>query len=100
MIPPGHVHVLAALLFALGVVGFLRQRNAILLLMSVELMLNSAILTFLAGSAEHGSVDGVVGPLFLLVVAAAEAAVGLALILVLYRKTRTTDVEVARRMKD
>ena len=86
----------SAILFALGVFGFLRNRNAIMLLMSVELMLNSANLTFLAAAREHGDVNGSMMPLFLIVVAAAEAAIGLALIIVLFRKRTTLDVNVPR----
>ena len=90
---PTPIYVLAALLFGLGVVGFLRQRNAILLLMSVELMLNSANLTFLGAAQARGDVQGGMMPLFLIVVAAAEAAVGLGLILALFRRRRTVDIE-------
>ena len=99
-IPTEHVYILAALLFGLGMIGFLRQRNVIMLLMCVELMLNSANLVFLGAARQHGSTDGALAPLFLIVVAAAEAAIGLSLILVLYRKRGTLDVEVLRGMKD
>lgn len=97
---PGDVYAVAALLFGLGVAGFLRQRNAILVLMSVELMLNSANLVFLAGARARGGVDGAMLPLFVIVVAAAEAAVGLALILALFRRRRTLDIEVPRTLRD
>ncbi|KAA3612742.1 MAG: NADH-quinone oxidoreductase subunit NuoK [Planctomycetota bacterium] len=100
MIPPPHVYTLAVLLFGLGVFGFLRHRNAIMLLMSVELMLNSANLSFLAAARAHGDSDGAMMPMFLIVVAAAEAAVGLALILILFRKRQTLDIEVPRSLKD
>ncbi len=100
MIPTAHVHILAALLFGLGILGFLRQRNAIMLLMSVELMLNSANLSFLAAAREQGNVDGAMMPLFVLVVAAAEAAVGLALIIILFRKRVSLDVDLLRSLRD
>lgn len=92
MIDPLHVYALAAILFALGVVGFLRQRNAIMLLMSVELMLSAANLTFLGAARAHGEAEATLMPLFFIVVAAAEAAVGLALILILFRKKQTVDI--------
>ncbi|TAH34585.1 MAG: NADH-quinone oxidoreductase subunit NuoK [Planctomycetota bacterium] len=94
------VYLLAALLFGLGVIGFLRQRNAVMILMAVELMLNSANLTFLGAARARGDVDGSMMPLFLIVVAAAEAAVGLALILALFRSRRTLDIEVPRSLRD
>ncbi len=100
MIPPAHVYVLAALLFGLGVAGFLRQRNALLVLMAVELMLNSANLVFLGAAREQASVAGAMMPLFLIVVAAAEAAVGLGLVIILFRRKQTTDVQAPRMLKD
>lgn len=100
MIPAGHVYLLAVLLFGLGLVGFLRQRNVIMLLMCIELMINSANLAFMGGARAHGDVGGVLMPLFLIVVAAAEAAVGLSLVLILYRRRGTLDVEVLRGMRD
>ena len=99
MIPTSHALVLAALLFALGVIGFLRQRNVIMLLMCVELMLNSANLVFLAAARAHGKVDGVMMPLFLVVVAAAEAAVGLALVITLFRKRGSLDIEDSKGLR-
>lgn len=98
-IPTGHVFLLAALLFGLGVLGFLRQRNAIMLLMSIELMINSANLVFLGAARAHGDAQGTLMPLFLIVVAAAEAAIGLSLILILFRKRGTLDVEAARELR-
>lgn len=95
---PVPVYVLAALLFGLGVIGFLRQRNAILLLLSVELMLNSANLTFLGAAQARGDVNGAMMPLFFIVVAASEAAVGLALILALFRRRQSVDVDAPPRL--
>ena len=70
-----------------------------MLLMSIELMINSANLVFLGAARKWGDVEGTLMPMFLIVVAAAEAAIGLSLILVLYRRRGTLDVEVLRGMK-
>ena len=95
------VFVLAAALFALGIFGFLIRRNAIVVLMSVELMLNAANLTFLA-AARGASLRAAVNPneasayaIFVILVAAAEAAVGLALVLALFRLKKTTNLDAA-----
>ena len=83
---------LSALLFAIGVLGVLVRRNAIVVFMCVELMLNAVNLSFVAFSPVHG-VDGQVMVFFVMTVAAAEAAVGLAIILAIYRHLRTVDLE-------
>jgi NADH-quinone oxidoreductase subunit K len=93
-VPSDHLLYLAAALFALGVLGFLVRRNVIVVLMSIELMLNAANLTFLAGARMHSTpgapdVSGPVFAVFAIVVAAVEAAVGLALIIALYRLKRS-----------
>jgi NADH-quinone oxidoreductase subunit K len=85
-------YVLAALLFGAGVYGTLARRNAILLLMAVELMLNAVNLVFVTASASFGS-DGQVFALFVIVLAAAEIGVGLAIILQLYRVRQTVAVD-------
>jgi NADH-quinone oxidoreductase subunit K len=82
-------YVTAALLFGLGVFGVLRRRNAILLLMAVELMLNAVNLILITAGAEHGQVFA----LFVIVLAAAEVGVGLALILQLYRVKSSVAVD-------
>ncbi len=82
---------LSAVLFALGVVGVLIQRNAIVVFMCVELMLNAVNLTFVALSQLHG-ISGQIMVFFVMTVAAAEAAVGLAIILAIFRHTKSVDL--------
>ena len=85
--------VMAALLFSIGCVGVLIRRNVIVVLMSIELMLNAVNLTFVAFSHELRSMTGHVFALFVITVAACEAAVGLAIVLALFRRRQTTDVD-------
>ena len=92
--------VLAAALFSTGVVGFLTRRNLIVVLASVELMLNAANLTFLAGARQQNlqgvaSMEGPIFALFVILVAACEAAVGLALVIAFYRQKQVVDVDAA-----
>lgn len=84
---------LAAVLFCIGFVGVLFKRNAISLFMSVELMVNAANLAFVAFTWHHGSVDGAAIVLFVMTIAAAEAAVGLAIILALFRRHGHVELE-------
>lgn len=84
---------LSAILFAIGVLGVLTRRNAILIFMSVELMLNSANLAFVAFAQKWGQLDGQMFVFFVMTVAAAEVAVGLALIVTIFRSKRSTDVD-------
>lgn len=100
MIPMWHVLVLAAILFALGLIGLLMRRNLIFLLVSIEIMLNAAGLAFVAAGARWGAADGQVMFLFILTMAAAEVAVGLALVLQLHQRFATLDVDAAMRLKD
>jgi NADH-quinone oxidoreductase subunit K len=85
--------VMAALLFSIGCVGVLIRRNVIVMMMSIELMLNAVNLTFMAFSHELRSMTGHVFSLFVITVAACEAAVGLAIVLALFRRRQTTDVD-------
>ena len=85
--------ILSAVLFALGVAGFLFRRNIITIFMSIELMLNAVNLTFITFSYQLRQVDGHLFTFFVMVVAAAEAAVGLAIVLAIYRNTSTVDME-------
>ena len=102
-VPTEHLLVLAAMLFAIGTLGFLLRRNVIVVLASIELILNAANLTFLAGSRHHSALAGageanLHGPifaLFVILVAAAEAAVGLALVIALYRLKQTVRLDAA-----
>lgn len=95
-IPTEHLLYLAAVLFAIGVFGFLVRRNVIVVLMSVELMLSASNLAFLAGSRAHSAPGdpNLGGPLFVvfvIAVAAAEVAVGLALVIALYRLKQSVE---------
>lgn len=93
MVPLSYYTVLGAILFAIGVAGVLMRRNAIILFMSIELMLNAVNLTFVAFAHQLASLDGQVVVFFVLTVAAAEVAVGLALIVAIYRTMGSTDVD-------
>ena len=91
---------LSAVLFTLGVAGFLFRRNIITMFMSIELMLNAVNLSFVAFSYRLRQVDGQVFTFFVMVVAAAEAAVGLAIILIVFKNRATLQVDDLRTMKD
>ncbi len=90
--------VLSAVLFAIGIGGVLLRRNAIIVFMCVELMLNAVNLSFVAFSRVHG-IDGQIVVFFVISVAAAEAAVGLALILAIFRHYESVDLELFRRLR-
>jgi len=85
--------ILSALLFAIGVVGVLTRRNAVVILMCIELMLNSVNLTFVTFSRYLASMTGQVFVLMTVAVAAAEVTVGLGLIIALYRQKKTADID-------
>ncbi len=91
--------IMAALLFTIGCVGVLIRRNAIVMLMCVELMLNAVNLTFAAFAHEAQTMTGHIFVFFVMTVAAAEAAVGLAIVIALFRRRRTTDVDDASLMR-
>ena len=88
-----HTLILAAILFAIGTLGVLLRRNVIVILMSIELMLNAANLTFVALAREYTSLDGQVIVFFVMTVAAAEAAVGLAIFLANFAQRRTLNAD-------
>ncbi|MBU0755466.1 MAG: NADH-quinone oxidoreductase subunit NuoK [Planctomycetes bacterium] len=90
---------LGALLFGIGVTGFLYRRNAIVMFMSVELMLNAANLTLVAFSRMHGLNQGTIYALFIITVAAAEAAVGLAIVVALFKLKDTVNVDEFDQLK-
>jgi NADH-quinone oxidoreductase subunit K len=92
MVPVSHYLALGALLFAIGVAGVLVRRNAILVFLSIEIMLNAVNLTLVALSRAVGNLDGQVVVFFVITVAAAEAAVGLAIIVAMFRRRETVDV--------
>lgn len=85
--------ILSALLFACGAVGVLMTRNVIVLLMGVEVMLNAANLVLVAAARKWGQADGLVYVFIVMTVAAAEAAVGLALIIAIYRQSRSLNLD-------
>jgi NADH-quinone oxidoreductase subunit K len=91
--------ILSAVLFALGIAGFLFRKNIITIFMSIELMLNAVNLTFIAFSYQLKQVNGHVLAFFVMVVAAAEAAVGLAIILTVYKNRQTLNVDEVDSMK-
>jgi NADH-quinone oxidoreductase subunit K len=92
--------ILSAVLFVLGVAGFLFRRNIITMFMSIELMLNAVNLSFVAFSYHMRRIDGQVLTFFVMVVAAAEAAVGLAIILTVFKNRATLQVDDVSTMKD
>ena len=92
-VEPGWYMALAAVLFTMGAAGVVLRRNALVMFMSIELMLNAVNLTFVAASSELGRIEGQVAALFVIVVAAAEVTVGLAIIIAVFRTRRTTNVD-------
>ena len=94
-----HYLIVSALLFCLGLLGVILRRNLLVIYMSLELMLNAANLALVAFSRFNGRLDGQVLVFFIITVAAAEVAVGLALIVALYRKRQTAHVEDLATMK-
>ncbi len=99
MVPISYYLVLSAILFALGVVGFLIKRNIITIFMSIELMLNAVNLSFVAFAWEWKILNGQVFVFFVMVVAAAEAAVGLAIIIAVFRSRETLNVDRVNLLK-
>ena len=91
---------LSAILFALGVAGFLFRRNIITVFMSIELMLNAVNLSFVTFSYQHKEVSGHLFTFFVMVVAAAEAAVGLAIILTVFKNRQTLEIDEVSSLKN
>ncbi|WP_207429191.1 NADH-quinone oxidoreductase subunit NuoK [Pedobacter sp. SYSU D00535] len=98
-VPLNHYILFSAVIFAIGVMGVLIRRNAIVIFMSIELMLNAVNLLLTAFSAYRGDASGQVFVFFIMALAAAEVAVGLAIIVMIYRNTNTTDINVLNRLK-
>ena len=96
---PDYYLVVASLLFVIGALGVLLRRNAILVFMSVELMLNSVNLTLVTFSRAKGTLDGQIMAFFVMVVAAAEVVVGLAIIMSIFRTRRSASVDDANLLK-
>lgn len=90
---------LSAVLFVIGVIGVVIRRNLIIILMCVELMLNAANLTFIAFARYHQNIDGHIAVFFVMAVAAAEVAVGLALIILIFRNRRTINIDDLKELK-
>lgn len=99
MVPLSHYLILSAVLFTLGVIGALTRKNIIIVLMSLELMLNAVNLSFVAFSRFLDSMDGQIAVFLVMTVAAAEAAVGLALVVAIYRIKKTTRIDELRAMQ-
>ena len=100
MVPLNYYLILSGILFAIGTAGVFLRRNLITMLLSVEIMLNAVTLTFVAFGRQFGEVDGQIITFFVMTVAAAEAAVGLAIIMALSRRVRTVDVDEMRTLRD
>jgi NADH-quinone oxidoreductase subunit K len=99
MIELNYILILSTILFCIGVIGVLVRRNAIIIFMSIELMLNSINLSFVAFSSFLGDIKGQIFVFFILAVAAAEAAIGLAIIIALYRNKQTINIDEINIMK-
>jgi len=93
MIPITHVLILSAILFSIGVLGVMVRRNVIVIFMSIELMLNAVNLSFVAFAQSMDSMTGVIFIFFIIVVAAAEAVVGLSIILAIHRNRNTLNID-------
>ena len=95
----GHYLTLSAVLFTIGVIGVLTRKNAIIVFMSIEIMLNAVNLAFVTFAHSTGDLGGMVMVLFVIAVAAAEAAVGLAIIVAMFRHRETVNVDVFTTMR-
>ena len=99
MIPLSHYLIVSAVLFAIGTAGVFLRRNLITILLSIEIMLNAVNLTFVAFGRQLGSVDGQIIVFFVMAVAAAEAAVGLAIVIGLYRHRESLNPDAFASLK-
>ena len=98
-VPLNHYILFSSIIFAIGVTGVLIRRNAIVIFMSVELMLNAVNLLLTVFSVYHGDASGQVFVFFVMALAAAEVAIGLAIIVMVYRNTRSIDINVLNKLK-
>lgn len=98
-IPLNHLLILAGTLFSIGVAGVLTRRNAVLIFMSVELVLNSVNLVFVSFSKALGTTTGEVVVFFVMALAAAEAAIGLAIVVAIFRQKKTSNVDEINLLK-
>ncbi len=99
MVPLGHYLILSAVLFAIGVAGVMLRRSVITMLLSVEVMLNAVNLAFIAFGRNLGSLDGQIIVFFVVTVAAAEAAVGLAIVIAMFRNRESLNPDVYSSLK-
>src|SRR6202453_4797932 len=99
MVSPAHFVALSVILFVIGAVGVLARRNAIVIFMCIELMLNAVNLAFVAFARLHGNLNGQVIAFFVMVVAAAEVVVGLAILMAIFRTRRSASVDDANLLK-
>ncbi len=98
-IPLNHYLIFCSIIFAIGVIGVLIRRNVIIIMMSIELMLNSVNLLLAAFSAYRGDASGQVFVFFVMALAAAEVAVGLAIVIMVYRNTKSVDLESLSKLR-
>lgn len=98
-IPLNHYLIFCSVIFSIGVVGVLIRRNVIIIMMSIELMLNSVNLLLAAFSAYRGDASGQVFVFFVMALAAAEVAVGLAIVVMVYRNTKSVDIESLSKLR-
>lgn len=98
-VPLNHYLIFCSVLFAIGVTGVLIRRNVIIIMMSIELMLNSVNLLLVAFSAYRGDASGQVFVFFIMALAAAEVAVGLAIIIMVYRNTKSVDIDTLSKLR-
>ncbi len=98
-IPLNHYLIFCSIIFSIGVVGVLIRRNVIIIMMSIELMLNSVNLLLAAFSAYRGDASGQVFVFFVMALAAAEVAVGLAIVVMVYRNTKSVDIESLSKLR-
>lgn len=98
-VPLNHYLIFCSVIFAIGVIGVLIRRNVIIIMMSIELMLNSVNLLLAAFSAYRGDASGQVFVFFIMALAAAEVAVGLAIVIMVYRNTKSVDIESLSKLR-
>lgn len=99
MVPVSYYLILSGVLFSMGALGVLLRRNALVIFMSIELMLNAANLAFVAFARQYGQLDGQIFVFFVMTVAAAEVAVGLSLIVAIFRSRNTVNVDDINSLK-
>lgn len=98
-IPLNHYLIFCSIIFAIGVIGVLVRRNVIIVMMSIELMLNAVNLLLAAFSAYRGDASGQVFVFFIMALAAAEVAIGLAIVIMVYRNTKSVDLESLSKLR-